>query len=195
MPSLDGSEVDSQEGLVAELEIQPSGSGPFQPVLVRLKDGVLITAQSQRPGASDDKPICIAVPADQFKVGKPGKRRKGAKDQGGGARKYVLKISLNGQDAHGNDKYILDCGTAEAYRLWLSMLQDAIVKVDGVQQIEQLPLVFVNPFDLHIEQRVLAENDPRFSFNSTDEPQFVLSFDLAPSLPKRAVFGEWGEKD
>lgn len=119
----------NQPVLSAELDIQPNGKGPFLPALVSLKGGVLITGQPEQSGTErDDRLPSIALPANQFVVSRPKRRRKSE----AGSRKYCLKISLAGVDSHGNDKYIMDCRTPERYRTWLSMLQDAIVyAMDG----------------------------------------------------------------
>jgi hypothetical protein len=57
---------------------------------------------------------------------------------------------------------------------------DAVVQVDHVQHVEQLPLVFVDALDLHVEQRVGVELDPALGLDQFGEARLVGALDRAP---------------
>jgi hypothetical protein len=62
-----------------------------------------------------------------------------------------------------------------------------------VQRREVLPFVFVNPFHLHVEQRLRRDFYPGGVRNQRGEPAFVRKFHLAPLLLEFRIISEWFE--
>ena len=52
-------------------------------------------------------------------------------------------------------------------------MQNLVVAGDDVQDIQQLSLVLVNPFDLNVEQRVRVKNDARFALDVVGQTGLV----------------------
>ena len=61
--------------------------------------------------------------------------------------------------------------------LQVRVLAQPVVLDDDPQRVQQLSLVFVNPFDLAVENRLRVHNLPRRSFEPVRKPRFGLAFD------------------
>ncbi len=59
-----------------------------------------------------------------------------------------------------------------------------------VQHVQELPLVFVNALDLHVEQRAGIHVQPGLGFQLAGEPDLVGELHGAPFLLERRVVGK-----
>ncbi|OQA24790.1 MAG: hypothetical protein BWY59_02034 [Verrucomicrobia bacterium ADurb.Bin345] len=74
------------------------------------------------------------------------------------------------------------------HKLQAGILLDPVVLVDDVQDVENLPLVLVQPLDLHIEQRLRIHHDPVVLQNQLGEPTLVLMLDRAEPRLELGIF-------
>ena len=70
---------------------------------------------------------------------------------------------------------------------------DRMITRDSVQEIEQLPLIFVDPLDLHIEQSAGVDVQPEAIPNNAGQRQFVGALDRGEALLQRGIAGLLGE--
>ncbi len=65
---------------------------------------------------------------------------------------------------------------------------DAVVQMDHMQHVEQLPLVFMDALDLYVEQRVGVEFHAAFGFDERRQAHLVGALDATPLRVKFRVF-------
>ena len=93
-------------------------------------------------------------------------------------REVVARRGLRSEDE--DARHQIDC----------RILQDPPVECENVQQIEMLPLVFVEPFDLHVEQRIRGNHDATQILNRRGELNLVGAFDSHELTLNPRVVGE-----
>ena len=66
-------------------------------------------------------------------------------------------------------------------------------KCTTCKMLSNCPLVFVDPFNLHIEHRARIDIDPTLRVNELGEPPLVLELDFAPARLKVGIVCALGQ--
>src|SRR5260370_1285050 len=86
------------------------------------------------------------------------------------------------------------CLAGEEKRSWLHgnvwVFPDTVVKHDNPQGIQQLPLVFVNSFDLTIEDRIRVYRLSRTRYKPFRKPNFGFAFSPKKCVSKAPITGK-----
>src|SRR5262249_6585765 len=87
-----------------------------------------------------------------------------------------------------------DNGAWQVVAMWIVF--DPVVQRDGMQRVEQLPLVLVDALDLAVKERVRVEGDRLASvlvlaLNDLHEAQLVVALGGTPLVGERRIGGKW----